>query len=66
MLTPDQGIDALPHEVTVRAERSGDGTEFTATLRIDTPAEAAHFRNRGVLQFVLRQLLATDDTEAVI
>ena len=38
---------------TVRAERNGDGTEFTATARIDTPAEAAYFRHGGILQFVL-------------
>jgi aconitate hydratase len=31
-------------------------------VRIDTPAEAAYFRHGGILQFVLRQLLETDDT----
>jgi aconitase A len=51
---------------TVRAERNGDGTEFTATVRIDTPAEAAYFHHGGILQFVLRQLLEPDSTEAVI
>jgi aconitate hydratase len=31
-------------------------------VRIDTPAEAAYFHHGGILQFVLRQLLETDDT----
>jgi aconitate hydratase len=64
-ITGLEGTDPLPHEVTVRAEKNGDGTEFTAAVRIDTPAEAAYFRHGGILQFVLRQLLETDNTEAV-
>jgi aconitate hydratase len=48
--------------VTVRAEKNGGRTEFTAAVRIDTPAEAAYFRHGGILQFVLRQLLEPDDT----
>ncbi|WP_396928161.1 aconitate hydratase [Mycolicibacterium sp.] len=47
----------LPGEVTVCAERDGQTTEFVATLRIDTPAEAAYYRHGGILQYVLRQLL---------
>ena len=47
------GVVAVLAE-TVRAERNGDGTEFTATVRIDTPAAAAYFRHGGILQFVLR------------
>jgi aconitate hydratase len=61
-ITGLEGTDPLPHEVTVRAEKNGEGTEFTAAVRIDTPAEAAYFRHGGILQFVLRQLLETDDT----
>jgi aconitate hydratase len=45
----------LPREVTVRA---GD-REFTARVRIDTPKEAEYFRHGGILQYVLRQLLAS-------
>ena len=41
-------------EVTVRA----DGTEFRARVRLDTPRERAYFRHGGILQFVLRRLLA--------
>ncbi|WP_182359273.1 aconitate hydratase [Tomitella gaofuii] len=43
----------FPRTVTVRA----DATEFTAKVRIDTPAEAAYYRHGGILQYVLRQLL---------
>jgi aconitate hydratase len=48
----------FPSEVTVRAERDGQNTECVATVRIDTPAEAA-YRHGGILHYVLRQLLAT-------
>jgi aconitate hydratase len=41
-------------EVTVRAGE----TEFTARVRIDTPKEVEYFKHGGILQFVLRQLLA--------
>ncbi|MEU4412564.1 MULTISPECIES: aconitate hydratase [Nocardia] len=43
----------FPDSVTVTA---GD-TEFTAKVRIDTPAEASYYRHGGILQYVLRQLL---------
>jgi aconitate hydratase A / 2-methylisocitrate dehydratase len=32
--------------------------EFQATVRIDTPQEALYYANGGILQYVLRQLLA--------
>ncbi len=53
------GIEAMnsgptPREVTVTA----DGKEFTAVVRIDTPGEADYFRHGGIMQFVLRSLLA--------
>jgi len=41
-------------EVAVRA----DEKEFTCRVRIDTPKEVEYFRHGGILQFVLRQLLA--------
>jgi aconitate hydratase len=45
--------------VAVRAERDGGETvEFDARVRIDTPRESEYFRHGGILQFVLRQLLA--------
>ncbi|MEO8907980.1 MAG: aconitate hydratase AcnA [Microbacteriaceae bacterium] len=58
------GVQTIPNEVTVRVEPSdgpaGDSAarEFQATVRIDTPAEAAYFQNGGILQYVLRQLLS--------
>jgi aconitate hydratase len=48
-----------PGEVRVRAERAGaDPVEFDARVRIDTPREAEYFRHGGILQYVLRELLA--------
>ncbi|MCW3028396.1 MAG: aconitate hydratase [Solirubrobacterales bacterium] len=50
---------APPREVRVSAERAGaEPIEFDARVRIDTPREAEYFRHGGILQFVLRQLLA--------
>ena len=53
------GITALnsggiPKEVTVTA---GDKT-FTAKVRIDTPGEGDYYRHGGIMQYVLRSLLA--------
>ncbi|MBA2552244.1 MAG: aconitate hydratase [Geodermatophilaceae bacterium] len=45
---------AVPDEVAVRA---GD-VEFAAVVRIDTPGEAEYYRHGGIMQFVLRSLLA--------
>jgi len=48
-----------PREVLVRAERDdGKAVEFAARVRIDTPREAEYFRHGGILEYVLRQLLA--------
>jgi aconitate hydratase len=48
-----------PSEVQVTAERAGgDPLSFTARVRIDTPREADYFRHGGILQYVLRGLLA--------
>jgi aconitate hydratase len=46
-------------ELTVRASRE-DGTvlEFKAIARIDTPQELQYYIHGGILQYVLRQLLA--------
>jgi len=48
-----------PKQLTVNATKS-DGTvvSFPATVRIDTPGEADYFRNGGILQYVLRSLVA--------
>ncbi|MBG0818102.1 aconitate hydratase AcnA [Planomonospora sp. ID82291] len=44
----------VPRTVTVRA----DGREFQAVVRIDTPGEADYYRHGGIMQYVLRSLLA--------
>jgi aconitate hydratase len=38
--------------------KAGD-VEFDAVLRIDTPGEAAYYRNGGIMPYVLRGLLRT-------
>jgi aconitate hydratase len=56
----NDGGEAL-REATVRAESAGsegEPIEFTARVRIDTPREADYFRHGGILQYVLRGLLA--------
>ena len=49
---------AAGRTVKVRATANGKTTEFEALVRIDTPQEALYYANGGILQFVLRQLLA--------
>ncbi|MEX0742739.1 MAG: aconitate hydratase, partial [Actinomycetota bacterium] len=51
-ITPGQEV-----EVTARAD---NGTEMRlhAIVRIDGPAEVEYFRHGGILQMVLRQMLA--------
>ena len=45
-------------DVTVRVtDENGATREFIAWLRIDTPVEVDYYRNGGILQTVLRQLL---------
>jgi aconitate hydratase len=44
-------------QVKVRAT-NGKTREFKALVRIDTPQEALYYANGGILQFVMRQLLA--------
>ena len=48
------GDDEVPRELTV----SADERQFPVTVRIDTPKEQRYFRHGGILQFVLRELLA--------
>jgi aconitate hydratase len=44
-------------KITVRV-KGGMTAEFQAIVRIDTPQEALYYANGGILQYVLRQLLA--------
>ena len=63
------GVAALNDGVTpktvrvtaIPSEHSAPGktvVEFEAVVRIDTPAEADYYRNGGILQYVLRSLVA--------
>src|SRR5438552_3915540 len=46
-------------ELVVKATRpDASGTQFTVTVRIDTPQELQYYRHGGILEYVLRQLLA--------
>ena len=50
---------AAGQKVKVRAKARGkDPVEFDVLVRIDTPQEALYYANGGILQYVLRQLLA--------
>ena len=57
------GVTALnegstPRTVHVTATRpDGAVTEFEAVVRIDTPGEADYYRNGGIMQYVLRNML---------
>lgn len=57
------GIEALndgktPKTVHVKASKdAGEPIEFDAVVRIDTPGEADYYRNGGILQYVLRNML---------
>ncbi|NNM45176.1 aconitate hydratase AcnA [Knoellia koreensis] len=49
-----------PKTVKVTATKDGGETvEFDAVVRIDTPGEADYYRNGGILQYVLRSLVAS-------
>ena len=51
----DMNKGNMPNEVVV----SADGKEFRAVVRIDTPGEADYYRHGGIMQYVLRSLLAS-------
>jgi aconitate hydratase len=62
------GIDELnagktPKTVRVTATKAAEAgspertVEFDAVVRIDTPGEADYYRNGGILQYVLRNML---------
>ncbi|MGV8965179.1 MAG: aconitate hydratase AcnA [Cellulomonas sp.] len=51
---------STPKTVAVRATKAdGSVVAFDADLRIDTPGEAEYYRNGGILQYVLRSLVAS-------
>ncbi len=62
-ITGLESADSLPREVTVVVDAGNRSETFTATVRIDTPAEAAYFRHGGILPYVLRRLLSADESQ---
>jgi len=44
-------------ELTVRASAAGKVTEFKVIARLDTPVDVDYYRNGGILQTVLRNLM---------
>ena len=45
--------------LTVRAKAADGSTkEIKTTVRIDTPQEIVYYQHGGILQFVLRQIIA--------
>ncbi|MGO1346830.1 MAG: aconitate hydratase, partial [Bifidobacterium psychraerophilum] len=58
-----KGVTALnegitPKTLEVTATRAdGTSVSFHAVVRIDTPGEADYYRNGGILQYVLRNLM---------
>jgi aconitate hydratase len=57
---PDLNDDLQPRTtLTVRATAADGSTkQFSAAVRIDTPVEMEYYHNGGILQAVLRKLLA--------
>ena len=50
----------IPKSVKVVATKeNGEKIEFDAPTRIDTPGEADYYRNGGILQYVLRNMMAS-------
>jgi aconitate hydratase len=55
------GVTALNDGATPRTVRvsTDTGVTFNAVVRIDTPGEADYYRHGGILQYVLRKMLAS-------
>ncbi|WP_189023453.1 aconitate hydratase AcnA [Nocardia rhizosphaerihabitans] len=52
----NEGVTPKTVKVTATAE-DGKKTVFDAVVRIDTPGEADYYRNGGILQYVLRNMI---------
>ncbi|PWU44476.1 aconitate hydratase [Micromonospora globispora] len=55
------GVTALNNGETPRTVKvtTDTGVEFDAVVRIDTPGEADYYRHGGILQYVLRRMIAS-------
>lgn len=52
----NEGVTPKTLKVTATKE-SGEVITFDAVVRIDTPGEADYYRNDGILQYVLRNMI---------
>ncbi|GAB2846613.1 aconitate hydratase AcnA [Actinocorallia aurea] len=53
------GVEKLNEGITPKTVKvKADGKEFDAVVRIDTPGEADYYRHGGIMQYVLRSLIA--------
>ncbi|MGH3958592.1 aconitate hydratase [Mycobacterium sp.] len=52
------GVDALGESMPDTVHVKAGAVEFDAVVRIDTPGEADYYRHGGIMQYVLRKLLA--------
>ena len=59
-INPDVKMNYLasPPLVSAHSPAGKQTVEFDAVVRIDTPGEADYYRNGGILQYVLRSLVA--------
>jgi aconitate hydratase len=67
LISADAETNGLPAERTVTVTALGeDGMrkQFNTLVRVDTPKEVSYYRHGGILQYVLRQLLARGTSEA--
>src|SRR4051812_40462288 len=58
LLGPDESLKPMQRLGVVATAADGKRTEFTTICRIDTPVELEYYRNGGILQTVLRRILA--------
>ncbi len=56
-VVPDPGLRPQSDATLVITRPDGQRREIAVTLRIDTPVEVDYYRARGILPYVLRQLL---------
>jgi aconitate hydratase len=53
----DDGVQPKQRLHITATRRDGSKVAFDTTCRIDTPVEVTYYRNRGILQTVLRQMM---------
>ena len=51
-------FDKADELIVIATDEEGNKTEFKADVRIDTPKEWDYYKHGGILQYVLRQMVA--------